>query len=267
MNITAHLYEIRIKAEMQITMSDERNKMRATEVVLFDLDDTLHDDTAAYRVTALRVAVYVADRFGIDAQAMADAYLAEVQQFYEVLAPEHVVARHQHVQARWWGRAFVEFGIRDREFAAWCSFAFEQLQGRHLMVLPGVHEMLAGLREKGVQLGLLTNGFAGTHRKKIVDLGLERSFDEFFLADEIGMVKPDPEIFRYACKRFRTRVERAVMVGDRYERDIVGAREAGLFTVWVNRGRSALPDAAPEPDATVHAILDTPGVLPPILRP
>ena len=55
------------------------------------------------------------------------------------------------------------------------------------------------------------------------------------------MIKPDPEVFRYACKRLRTSVECAVMVGDRYERDIIGAKDAGLYTVWVNRTDELLP--------------------------
>lgn len=250
--------------EVQTVPFAELKKMRATETVLFDLDDTLHDDTAAYRVTARRVASFAADRFGVDACEVAQAYLAEVEGFYEALTSEHLGMQNQNIQARWWGRAFAHFGIRDREFAGWCSFAFEQLHMLNHNVIPGVHEMLDDLRGKGVKLGLLTNGFAQSHRKKIADLGLDRSFDAFFLADEVGMVKPDPEIFRYACKRLGSSVESAVMVGDIYERDIIGAREAGLFTVWVNRGNGALSDALPQPDATVLTIVDTPGVLPPI---
>ena len=100
--------------------------MRATEAVLFDLDDTLHDDTAAYRATALHVSAYASERYGIEAPGLVDAYLHEVQHFYEMLSPEHLHIRNQHVQARWWGRALGHYGIRDRAFAGWCSFAFEQ---------------------------------------------------------------------------------------------------------------------------------------------
>jgi len=233
-------------------------------MVLFDLDDTLHDDTGAYHATALRVAAYVAQRFGIDTKELAEAYLAEINRFYEELSAADIRVRNQSMQARWWGRAFVHFGIRDRELAGWCAFAFDQLNSQDLAVVPGVHEMLAKLRQQGVKLGLLTNGFSVTHRKKIADLGLSSSFDEVFLADEVGMVKPDPRIFRHACDRLNTSVERAVMVGDLYERDIVGAHEAGLFTIWVNHGKETIAANLPRPDATVTTIVDTLRVLPPI---
>ena len=236
--------------------------MRAMDAVLFDLDDTLHDDTASYRTTARRVARYVADRFDIDPQALAEAYLASLGQFWEELSPESLAVRSQNLHARWWGQAFAQFGIRDRELAGWCAFAFEQASPRDLSLFPGVADMLADLRHRGLKLGLVTNGLAQTHRKKIALLGLESAFDEYFLADEIGMVKPDPRIFVHACERLGTSAERAAMVGDVYERDIVGAREAGLFTVWVNANRGDIPRNLPQPDATVSRIADAPGVLP-----
>ena len=40
------------------------------------------------------------------------------------------------------------------------------------------------------------------------------------------------------------------MIGDRYDRDIRGAHDAGLFTVWVNVRNEHVPEGAPPPDAT-----------------
>jgi FMN phosphatase YigB (HAD superfamily) len=38
------------------------------------------------------------------------------------------------------------------------------------------------------------------HREKIDRLGFRTMMDAFFLADEVRMVKPDPELFRHACR-------------------------------------------------------------------
>jgi putative hydrolase of the HAD superfamily len=239
--------------------------MRATETVLFELDDTLHDEKAAYRATALRVADYVAVRFGLDGREIAESYLQVVYGFHDrQLSDEDMHGRDQSLQARFWGRCMAEFGIRDRELAGWCGYAFEQWHGTNLAPIAGVPEMLAFLREKGVRLGLLSNGASSTDRKKIDDLGLTNAFDEVFLADEIGMLQPDPRLFVHACERLHTSVEHSVMVGDLYERDIIGAKEAGLFTIWVNRGNGMLDANAAHADAMVTSIVDTIRVLPPI---
>lgn len=85
--------------------------------------------------------------------------------------------------------------------------------------------------------------------------------DAFFLADEVGMVKPDPELFRHACRVLGSEPSRTVMVGDRYERDVTGAREAGLYTVLIDPHAIPLPEGAPPPDARVASIADVLGVI------
>ena len=49
---------------------------RSVDVVLFDLDDTLHDDTFAYHSAAEEVAREVAAEHGIDALELKEAYIA-----------------------------------------------------------------------------------------------------------------------------------------------------------------------------------------------
>lgn len=229
--------------------------------IFFDLDDTLHDDTAAYRDGALRVAEHVAARYGVASADIAAAYLRIADDFWLNLTADELQVSEQGIRARFWGLALAEFGIRDRELAGWCSFAHEQSCDTQLRLFPGVAEMLRDLRGRGIKLGLLTNGFAQTHRTKITQLGLHDAFDGIFLADEVGMVKPDPRFFLHACRSLETGAAEAVMVGDRYERDIIGAREAGLYTVWVDLGRDALPAGVRPPDAVVKQAIETPRVL------
>jgi FMN phosphatase YigB (HAD superfamily) len=46
------------------------------------------------------------------------------------------------------------------------------------------------------------------------------------------------------------------MVGDRYERDIVGALDAGLFTIWVNVRNERVPKDARAPHVIVSSIAE-----------
>ena len=85
-----------------------------------------------------------------------------------------------------------------------------------------------------MQLGILTNGFSETHREKIELLQIGEFFDAIFIADEVGMIKPDPLLFAHACTTLGSAPARSAMVGDRYERDVRGALEAGLYAVWLN---------------------------------
>lgn len=237
-------------------------RMRTIDTVLFDLDDTLHDDTTAYRAAARRVADTIAEERGIDAQALVDAYDGEAMGFWSSLTAEHLTRAIGDERERMWYEALRLVGIDDRALAVRAAQAYVAARADVLALSPGALDVLVALRERGCKLGLVTNGYAATHHDKIDRLGLRDRMDAFFLADEVGMVKPDPELFRHACERLGSTPERTAMVGDRYDRDVRGALELGLFTVLIDVHAIPLPDGAPRPDAIVPTIADVLGVLP-----
>ena len=108
----------------------------------------------------------------------------------------------------------------------------------------------------------MTNGFVSTHNRKLDVLGLRPLVDGIFLADEMGMVKPDPGCFTHACRVLGSEPARTAMVGDRYDRDVIGAQAAGLFTVLVDVHAIPIPPGGMPPDAVVAAIADVLAVLP-----
>jgi putative hydrolase of the HAD superfamily len=92
----------------------------------------------------------------------------------------------------------------------------------------------------------VTNGNADLDRIGIADL-----FDAFVSARTAGAAKPDPRIFSAAVQAGGHPAGRTLHVGDHPEHDVVGAREAGLCSAWVNRGRAAWPKEHPEADLEV----------------
>lgn len=58
----------------------------------------------------------------------------------------------------------------------------------------------------------------------------EELFDVFVISGEVGMVKPHPEIYVYACEQLGVDVSEAVFVDD-VETNCEGAREAGLYAL------------------------------------
>jgi len=215
------------------------------EAVLFDLDDTLHDDTLVYHRAARRIAEDVASARGVDAAALFDAYIAQAEAFWQNLSPAVFDVPLAGLRARMWQAALLAVGIEDAYLAERCGTAYNDYRRQYLQLWPGALELL---------VSLITNGMAETHRDKIALLRLEDAFDEIFIADEVGMVKPDVRLFRLAAERLGVAPERCAMVGDRYERDITGAHDAGMFTVWMNVRDERVPAGGRKPDATVTSI-------------
>jgi putative hydrolase of the HAD superfamily len=229
--------------------------------VIFDLDDTLHDDTMAYQRAAELVAEEVARDRGVDPLALQAAYVAEVQRFWGNLSSEQLTESIGDVRTAMWRAALRAVRIDDPALGERCAAEYNRFRKNELKLWPGVLDLLSDLRREGLRLALLTNGFAETHREKIAQLELNDAFDRLFIADEVGMLKPDPRLFRYACKQLGVEPAAAAMVGDRYERDIVGAADAGLYTVWLNARRESPPPGGREPDALVHEFAEVEGAL------
>jgi putative hydrolase of the HAD superfamily len=237
--------------------------MREIDTVLFDLDDTLHDDTTAYLTAARSVADAVAAERGIDPGTLVDAYEGAAMRFWSSLTAAHLSQTIADQRERMWLEALAALGIVDRALAQRCAARYgEARAGTVLELVPGAVDVLAALRRRGCKLGLVTNGFAATHHEKIERLGLRGLMDAFFLADEVGMVKPDPELFRHACKVLGSDPDRSAMVGDRYARDVVGALEAGLYAVLLDVHATPIPEGAPQPDAIVTSLAEVLDVLP-----
>lgn len=100
-----------------------------------------------------------------------------------------------------------------------------------LFLFPGLQEVLTSLKQRGILLGIITNGSASQMRK-ICALGIEVYFDVILISGQEGVKKPNPEIFRRALARLNVSAGESVFVGDNPVADIGGAKQVGLKTIW-----------------------------------
>ena len=98
------------------------------------------------------------------------------------------------------------------------------------------------------QLGLISNGST-----KINKLPIAEHFAYAVYAREVGYEKPAPEIFHAAAEAAGCRNGEMLVVGDGQHTDIIGAKNAGIEMVWINRAFARLLVGIPRPD---HEICD-----------
>ena len=107
-------------------------------------------------------------------------------------------------------------------------------------VLGSAHALLDSLRGRGVKTGLVANSWPDTGRvlrADVEELGLTGRFDVIVFSEELGVSKPQPEIFHYALGQLGVEPENAVFVGDGLRTDVQGAAQVGMTTVqalWFN---------------------------------
>lgn len=102
------------------------------------------------------------------------------------------------------------------------------------MLLLGAIEILEYLSPK-YEMFILSNGFVELQSKKMTTTGLTKYFKRVILSEEIGVNKPAPELFEYALRVAGADSNSTLMIGDAFESDILGAANAGLDQMFLNR--------------------------------
>jgi len=80
---------------------------------------------------------------------------------------------------------------------------------------------------------LITNGRTAIQYGKIDRLGLRDRFEVILVSEEVGIKKPNPDLFRMALKRLGLEPEECLYVGDHPVNDIEGAAAVGMETIWM----------------------------------
>jgi beta-phosphoglucomutase len=132
----------------------------------------------------------------------------------------------------WWRSIFAKTWPDRPDLAA--EMELWLLAGRFDRLFDDVRPALAGLREMGLRLGVLSN--FGTHLREILQrFEVSADFDFIVVSAEVGLAKPDPRIFELTLEQAGCPRDRMLYVGDHVGDDIEGARGAGIDAVLIDR--------------------------------
>jgi HAD superfamily hydrolase (TIGR01662 family) len=100
---------------------------------------------------------------------------------------------------------------------------------------PDAEKILPQLKEKGLKIGLITNGLQSDINEILPKVGLQNSFDVVVVVDTLRKMKPDVEVFHYALEKLNTVPSEAIFVGDEIETDYKGVQRCGLTVFLIDR--------------------------------
>ena len=207
--------------------------------VFFDLDRTLWDFDAAAEVAFERIY----EKYDLKSRGIPSAH-----EFHEVYHPLNeelwVLYRADKITKDELNRTrfmkpLEHYGIHDIELADHLSEDYVYWSPRIVRLVPGTLELLDYLKPK-YHLHLITNGFQEVQHTKLNGSGLEPYFETLTVSEEVGVKKPNPEIFHYALRKAGAIAEESIMIGDEMAVDIDGARAAGMDTVMFNPKREII---------------------------
>jgi len=125
------------------------------------------------------------------------------------------------------------------------------------ILIPNVPEVLKYLRKK-YKLAVISNSMSDVPRHFINSTGIDKYFEAIVISRDIGIRKPDPEIFNYVLESLKIESCEAIHVGDSLEHDVQGAKNAGMKSVWL---KNDYEEITIKPDFIINSIDELQSIL------
>jgi len=123
---------------------------------------------------------------------------------------------------------FQENNITNVEEGIWL---YRELETACLRPFTEMRLLILRLKKEGKKLAIITNADKVSTSIRIQELMLEGIFDIIVTPETFGVKKPHPEVYQKTLEYLGVAKKRAIMIGDKLSRDVLPAREAGLFAI------------------------------------
>ncbi|WP_226037852.1 HAD family hydrolase [Aquibacillus saliphilus] len=219
------------------------------DTIIFDVDDTLYDQTLPFKLAFKKMftdkfsdeeieKIYIASRKYSDAlfdkSERREISLLDLQTYRITAACNEF-----------------DIAISYNEAVAFQDAYLKEQQ--KITLYDEMKELIEALYLENKQLAVLTNGETPHQSMKINQLNLARWVPEqhLFISGAIGYAKPKQEAFQIIEQKLKLDKNKTVYIGDSFDNDIVGAKQAGWHAIWMNHRKRKMPINTVKPDKIV----------------
>lgn len=207
----------------------------AYDLFLFDLDDTLLDFRASEKLSFERSLT------GLSVppdDALFATYQIENRKLWSLF--EQGKTTKEDLKVERFRKTFEIHGVKACPERA--SLGYLRALPETVVLMDHAVEILQWLHRRG-EVGILTNGIKHSQAERIKNSPLHPYISFVSVSEDCGFAKPDVRFFEYSVKLARSfKKSSAIMIGDRWEADILGAQAFGLDSVWFNPAGKKAPE-------------------------
>lgn len=210
-----------------------QSELNGIKFIYFDLDDTLLDHKSA-QMKALQKVIDEVESLGeITSEQLKQVYHQRNQELWHLY--NHGKITKEELKKRRFTETLEELGLSQQHY--------EKVAGVYMHYYRQSWGWIDGAESafysisRNVPTGIVTNGFTETQYPKLQQFGLMQNGRKVIISEEVGYLKPDPRIYKYAVEQVGAEPSEVLYVGDSYNSDIEGGNAAGLKTAWFARGQ------------------------------
>ena len=195
------------------------------KAIIFDLDNTLLD-FVKMKQFAVKAAITAMIEAGLDVdeeKAYKDIFDLYVEKGWE----------NQQVFDDYLNQTV---GKVSNKILAAGIVSYRRAREATLLVYPNVNKTLIELIKMGIRLSVVSDAPSREAWMRLYYLNLHHVFDPVLTFDDTGVRKPSPKPFEMALDTIQAKPDEVLMIGDWPERDVVGAKQIGMKTIFARYG-------------------------------
>jgi putative hydrolase of the HAD superfamily len=192
--------------------------------VIFDLDNTLYDYSFCHKKSLEEVSKYL----NLEFEYFETCYKKVTNQF-KVEVGNVASSHNRFIYFKWLKESLkLDYSVTEINNLYWNTYI------SNMNLFDGVIEFLEFLKSLKIKMAILTDFQTEYQYRKLEKLGILNYFDLIVTSEEMGIEKPSMKGFQYCLSKLNESPENVIMIGDSYEKDILGAKNLGIYGLLYN---------------------------------
>jgi 2-haloalkanoic acid dehalogenase type II len=118
----------------------------------------------------------------------------------------------------------------------WFKKIYYENHKKYIKLFPETFEIIEQIRNNtSIHLGIISDIDNDYMDFQFNVFGIKEMFDSITTSEEVQIYKPEAKIFQVALNKAGCQGEESIMVGDSYKKDIIGGKDIGMTTIWINK--------------------------------
>ena len=193
--------------------------------IIFDLDNTLLD-FVKMKQFAVKASIRAMNEAGLNVDE--ESGYKDVMELYMTTGWENQLVFDDYLKQT--------TGEVSNKILAAGVVAYRRAREATLLVYPNVNKTLIELLKAQIRLAVVSDAPSREAWMRLYYLNLHHVFDPVLTFDDTGARKPSPKPFKLALDRMNVGPDEALMIGDWPDRDVVGAKQIGMKTIFARYG-------------------------------
>ena len=123
----------------------------------------------------------------------------------------------------------------SKEDFQWFNKSFFENHKKYIKLFPETLLILRELKNTDLHMGIISDIDNDFQEFQFKVFGISKIFDSITTSEEVQIYKPKEKIFQVALNKAGCQGKESIIVGDSYKKDIMGGKNMGMTTIWINK--------------------------------